>query len=71
MSDESFISDLAELPSAEPFELSKSYVQKIFDETASPRMEAILRGWEKDNWASANRRQRLAYNILTECLAYQ
>jgi len=62
---------LADVASAEPFEVSKSYVQKIFDETASPRMEAILKGWETDNWDSADRRQRLAYNIMTECLAYQ
>ena len=46
-------------------------MQKIFDETASPKMESMLKGWEKDNWDSANRRQQLAYNILTECLAYQ
>lgn len=58
-------------PSAEPFEVSKDYVQKIYNETNSPRMEAILKGWEKDSWASAARRQRLAYNLLTECLAYQ
>lgn len=56
---------------AEPFEVSRSYVQKIFDETSSPRMEAILKAWEKDGWESAEKRQRLAYNILTECLAYQ
>lgn len=56
---------------AEPFEVSKSYVQKIFDQTASPRMEAVLKAWEQDGWDSAGKRQRLAYNILTECLAYQ
>lgn len=57
--------------SAEPFEVSKRYVQKIFDETASPRMDSILKNWEKENWATAAQRQRLAYNLLTECLAYQ
>jgi fatty acid synthase subunit beta len=61
----------ADWNSAEPFEVSKRYVQKIFEETSSPRMEEILKGWEKDNWDSAGKRQRLAYNLLTECLAYQ
>ncbi|WRT68297.1 uncharacterized protein IL334_005273 [Kwoniella shivajii] len=56
---------------AETFEVTKSYVQKIFDQTASPRMEAILKNWEKESWDSAAQRQKLAYNILTECLAYQ
>ena len=56
---------------AESFEVTKAYVQKIFDQTASPRMEAVLKNWEKENWESPAMRQRLAYNILTECLAYQ
>lgn len=57
--------------SAEPFEVSKAYAQKIFDQTASPRMEAILKAWEKESWDSQSQRQKLAYNLLTECLAYQ
>ena len=57
--------------SATPFYVSKEYVQAIFDQTASPRMESILKNWEKDGWDTASKRQRLAYNILTECLAYQ
>ena len=56
---------------AESFEVTKAYVQKIFDQTASPRMEAVLKNWEKEGWESPAMRQRLAYNILTECLAYQ
>lgn len=56
---------------AEPFEVTKEYVQKIYDETNSPRMESVLKGWESESWASPQNRQRLAYNILTECLAYQ
>lgn len=57
--------------SAEPFEVSQSYVQKIFDQTASPRMESIIKNWDAENWGSSAQRQRLAYNLLTECLAYQ
>ncbi|RXK40211.1 hypothetical protein M231_02485 [Tremella mesenterica] len=56
---------------AEPFEVSKRYVQTIFDQTSSPRMEVILKSWEEDGWDTAGKRQRLAYDILTECLAYQ
>lgn len=56
---------------AEPFEVTKAYVQKIYDQTASPRMDSVLKAWDQENWGSAEKRQRLAYNILTECLAYQ
>ena len=56
---------------AEPFAVTKGFVQKIFDETASPRMEEILKNWESAGWSSPEKRQRLAYNLLTECLAYQ
>nr|ODN98836.1 hypothetical protein L204_02800 [Cryptococcus depauperatus CBS 7855] len=56
---------------AEPFEVSKAYVQKIFDQTASPRLETVLANWEREAWESPTNRQQLAYNILTECLAYQ
>jgi fatty acid synthase subunit beta len=62
---------VADDDSAEPFEVTKPYVQKIFDQTSSPRMESILKAWEKDSWDSPQQRQKLAYNILTECLAYQ
>lgn len=46
-------------------------MQKIYDQTASPRMDSVLKAWDSENWGSAEKRQRLAYNILTECLAYQ
>lgn len=56
---------------AEPFRVDKAYAQKIYDQTASPRLEKILKSWEEDAWDSNPRRQRLAYNILVELLAYQ
>ena len=31
----------------------------------------MLKNWDQESWGSAEKRQRLAYNILTECLAYQ
>lgn len=56
---------------AKPFEVSQEYAQLIFDQTSSPRLDRILRHWERDNWASPELRQRLAYTILVELLAYQ
>ena len=57
--------------SAEPFAVTKEYVQKIYDETLSPRMDSVLKAWDSESWGSDAKRQQLAYNILTECLAYQ
>lgn len=34
-------------------------------------MEAILKGWENEDWTTNGKRQKLAYGLLTECLAYQ
>jgi malonyl CoA-acyl carrier protein transacylase len=56
---------------AEPFEVSRAYAQKIFDQTQSPRLSKIFKVWEEDNWDGAESRQKLAYNILVELLAYQ
>lgn len=56
---------------AEPFEVSREYAQKIFDQTQSPRLEKIFKAWEQDDWDSTENRQRLAYNLLVELLAYQ
>jgi len=51
--------------------VTKEYVQKIYDETLSPRMDSVLKAWDSESWGSEAKRQQLAYNILTECLAYQ
>jgi fatty acid synthase subunit beta len=51
--------------------VTKEYVQKIYDETLSPRMDSVLKAWDAEAWGSDAKRQQLAYNILTECLAYQ
>lgn len=56
---------------AKPFEVSLEYAQLIYDQTSSPRLDKILRHWERDNWSSPELRQRLAYTILVELLAYQ
>ncbi|KAI0348906.1 hypothetical protein OH77DRAFT_1594520 [Trametes cingulata] len=49
---------------AKPFQVSKEHAQLIYDQTLSPRLD-------KDNWGSAEQRQKLAWVILIELLAYQ
>ena len=56
---------------AKPFEVTREYAQMIYDQTSSPRLDKVLRHWDRDNWADYEHRQRLAYTILVELLAYQ
>ncbi|KAG6910835.1 hypothetical protein DXG01_007150 [Tephrocybe rancida] len=56
---------------AKPFEVSKEYAQIIYDQTSSPRLDKVLKKWDQENWASDEQRQKLAYIILVELLAYQ
>jgi len=56
---------------AQPFEVSQDYAQLIYDQTSSPRLDKVLRKWDEENWGGAEQRQKLAYVILVELLAYQ
>ena len=56
---------------AKPFDVSHEYAQTIYDQTSSPKLDKVLKKWEQDKWASAETRQKLAYIILVELLAYQ
>ncbi len=56
---------------AAPFELSKSYAELIFAQTDSPRLDKVLKNWEKDEWESPERVQRLTATLVVELLAYQ
>ena len=56
---------------AAPFSLEKSYIQGIFDQTASPRLGKILESWKVGNWTTPAKKQQLGYTILVELLAYQ
>ncbi|KAG8716660.1 3-oxoacyl-[acyl-carrier-protein] synthase [Ceratobasidium sp. 394] len=56
---------------AKPFEVTQEYAQIIYDQTSSPRLDKVLHNWERDNWAAPEQRQKLAYTILVELLAYQ
>ncbi|KAI0918227.1 hypothetical protein AcV7_007029 [Taiwanofungus camphoratus] len=54
-----------------PFEVSREYAQIIYDQTLSARLDKVLRKWDQENWGSPEQRQKLAYIILVELLAYQ
>ncbi|KAG8905251.1 3-oxoacyl-[acyl-carrier-protein] synthase [Tulasnella sp. 403] len=56
---------------AEPFQITREYAQKIYDQTSSPRLDKVLKSWESDRWESPDQRQQLTYTILVELLAYQ
>ncbi|KAI0957466.1 hypothetical protein AcW1_005848 [Taiwanofungus camphoratus] len=56
---------------AKPFEVSREYAQIIYDQTLSARLDKVLRKWDQENWGSPEQRQKLAYIILVELLAYQ
>lgn len=56
---------------AKPFEISKPYIEMIFNQTSSPRLEKVLKDWDSGNWSAAENRQVLAYTTLVELLAYQ
>lgn len=56
---------------AKPFQVTKEYAQLIYDQTLSPRLDKVLRKWDQENWGSQEQRQKLAYVILVELLAYQ
>ncbi|KAJ7067175.1 fatty acid synthase [Mycena amicta] len=54
-----------------PFAVTKEYAQIIYDQTSSPRLDKVIKKWDQEQWASAEQRQKLAYIILVELLAYQ
>ncbi|KAI0067274.1 fatty acid synthase [Artomyces pyxidatus] len=56
---------------AKPFAVTKEYAQLIYDQTSSPRLSKVLRKWDEENWGAYEQRQKLAYTILVELLAYQ
>jgi fatty acid synthase subunit beta len=56
---------------AKTFYVSRDYAQLIYDQLSSPRLDKVLKQWNKENWASPDHRQKLAHIILVELLAYQ
>jgi len=56
---------------AEPFDITQAYAQRVYDQTSSPRLDKVLRHWDRDDWGGVEQRQKLAYIILVELLSYQ
>lgn len=56
---------------AKPFECTKEYAELIFAQTNSSRLDKILKNWERDQWGSPQRDQRLTVALVVELLAYQ
>jgi len=56
---------------AKPFDITREYVQLIYDQTSSPRLDKVIKKWDQDQWSSPEHRQKLAYTILVELLSYQ
>jgi fatty acid synthase subunit alpha, fungi type len=56
---------------AQPFAITREYTQLVYDRTSSPRLSKVLRTWDEENWGDSTHRQKLAYTILVELLAYQ
>lgn len=56
---------------AEPFQISKAYAERIYQQTNSPRLEKTLRNWVEDGWDLPENRSKLGYVIIVELLAYQ
>ena len=56
---------------AKPFQVTKDYTQLIYDQTSSPRLSKVLKNWDAESWGAPEQRQKLAYTILVELLAYQ
>lgn len=56
---------------AEPFQISKAYVDRIYQQTNSPRLEKALKNWTEDGWDAPENRNKLGYVIIVELLAYQ
>ena len=54
-----------------PFQVAKDYTQLFYDQTSSPRLSKVLKNWDAESWGATEQRQKLAYTILVELLAYQ
>ena len=46
---------------AEPFQITKAYAEKIYNQTMSPRLSKILKSWDEEMWGAAESRKKLGY----------
>ncbi|CAH7670330.1 hypothetical protein PPACK8108_LOCUS5020 [Phakopsora pachyrhizi] len=56
---------------AKPFQISKSYAERIHQQTISPRLEKALKNWVEDRWDLHENQSKLGYVIIVELLALQ
>ncbi|EGF98545.1 uncharacterized protein MELLADRAFT_79679 [Melampsora larici-populina 98AG31] len=56
---------------AEPFQISREYADRIYQQTNSPRLEKALKNWTADGWDLPENRNKLGYVIIVGLLAYQ
>jgi hypothetical protein len=53
---------------AEPYEVSKSYAEKIYNQTSSPRLSKILKNWDEEKWGDDENRNKLGYAMRVSLL---
>lgn len=46
---------------AEPFQITKAYAEKIYNQTMSPRLSKILKSWDEEMWGAVESRKKLGY----------
>lgn len=46
---------------AEPFQITKAYAEKIHNQTMSPKLSKILKNWDEENWGAVESRKKLGY----------
>ncbi|KAF8295330.1 hypothetical protein DL93DRAFT_2103254 [Clavulina sp. PMI_390] len=57
-------------PTAKPFRVTREYAYIIFDQTMSSRLDKVFKTWDEKNRGAHAGRQKLAYIIVVEPLAY-
>ncbi|KAI8987783.1 fatty acid synthase [Mycotypha africana] len=56
---------------AQPFDISKEYIENVYRLTSSSRLGDILNNWSEEKYATPVQQQQLGYILLIELLAYQ
>jgi len=47
---------------AQPFDISHEYIEIIYGQTQSPRLEKVLKKWNEDDWGNSRNRQKSSLN---------
>ena len=54
-----------------PFKISLDYLKLVFNVCRSPRIEKLISDWNESELANYSKKQKIAYILLIELLAYQ